>query len=740
MRLLFLLLAAGYAFGQETPGLSEKIDREVEQAIRDKMFPGAVVIVGQKDRILHRKAYGSRAIEPAREAMTLDTIFDIASLTKVTATLPSIAKLYEQGKLRPEDPVTKYLPEFQGGKSPITVRQLMTHFSGLRPDLDLEPEWSGYQTGIGKALIDKPADPPGKKFVYSDINFELLGEMVRRLSGKPLDQFAQEEIFRPLGMTETTFNPPAALRGRIAPTTYDKEKMLRGVVHDPTSRFMGGVAGHAGLFSTADDLTKYARMWINQGGKVLTPATVRKFTENAAPTGQPVMRSLGWDIDSPYSSNRGEVYPVGSFGHTGFTGTTLWIDPSTHSYVILLSNRLHPRQAPNINAVRGRIATLAASFVGAVANHQTETGLDVLEAEKFAPLAGKKVGLITNHTGLDRAGRRNIDVMRAAGVNLAKLFAPEHGITGKEDRNDVGDAIDGPTGLVIYSLYDNGRTRLTPAMLEGLDALVFDIQDAGARFYTYSCTLLYAVEEAGKAKKAFYVLDRPNPITGTHVEGPMLDDSLRSFVGCYDMPVRHGMTFGELATMANAERRWGANLQVVQMKNWRRSDWFDSTGLTWIDPSPNMRSLNAATLYPGIALIEASRNLSVGRGTDAPFEQIGADWINGLDLARALNARNLPGVRFYPTKFTPTDSNFKGKTIEGVRFVITDRGALQSVAMGLEIARTLRDLYPGKIDFEVSKALIGNRRTIDALKSGGEVPVPDLSAFEARRAMYLLYP
>ena len=220
----------------------------------------------------------------------------------------------------------------------------------------------------------------------------------------------------------------------------------------------------------------------------------------------------------------------------------------------------------------------------------------------------------------------------------------------------------------------------------------------------------------------------------------MLDDSLRSFVGCYNLPVRHGLTLGELAMMANAERKLGADLHVVKMKNWLRSDWFDSTGLNWVDPSPNMRSLNAATLYPGIALIEASRNLSVGRGTDAPFEQIGADWIEGRELARVLNARSLPGIRFYPTRFTPTDSNFKGKTIEGVRFVITDRESLRPTVVGLEIARMLQKLYPGKIDFEQSKSLLGNRMLIDALKQGEDVPGFNLGAYEVRRAVYLMYP
>jgi uncharacterized protein YbbC (DUF1343 family)/CubicO group peptidase (beta-lactamase class C family) len=740
MKGALFLFAAALGLGQETFPVSDILDREVEQAIRDKQFPGAVLVVVRNGAVLHRKAYGHRSLKPSREPMTLDTIFDAASLTKIVATTPALMRLYELGKIRVEDPVTKYLPEFQGGKSGITVRDLLTHFSGLRPDLDLTPAWSGYGTGIQKALNDKPAAAPGERFIYSDINFELLGEIVQRVSGMPLDQFVREEIYTPLGMRETMFRPPASLAPRIAPTELDAASgnILRGVVHDPTARFMGGVAGHAGLFTTAADLMRYAEMLLNGG--LFQAAAIRMFTSPSTPPGQPVLYGLGFDIDSPYSSPRGELFPIGSFGHTGFTGTSLWIDPASKSYWILLTNRVHPRGGPNISPVRRRLATVIASAFAGV-----RTGLDVLSAQKFTPLLNRRVGLITNQTGLDREGRRNIDLMRAAGVRLTVLFSPEHGITGKEDRTNLGDAIDGPTGLVIHSLYGNGRYRIPPAMMRDVDTLVFDIQDVGARFYTYSCTMLYALEEAAKAKIPFYVLDRPNPVTGTRVEGPALDDNLQSFAGCYNLPVRHGLTLGELAAMANAERKLSADLHVVKMENWRRSDWFDSTSLTWIHPSPNMRSLNAATLYPGLALIEASKNYSVGRGTDAPFEQIGADWIRGAELAQYLNGRSIPGVRVYPARFTPADSAFKGKSIEGVRFVITDREGLNSIHLGLEVAHALQRLYPAKIDFEQSKSLIGNRKVIDALKAGEEPAAilrlmeGGIAAYEARRKPFLLY-
>ena len=540
-------------------------------------------------------------------------------------------------------------------------------------------------------------------------------------------------------MRDTTFNPAASLKPRIAPTEIDIStgKPWRGVVHDPTARYMGGVAGHAGVFSTADDLARYAEMMLS--GRLFAPATVELFTSPASPPDHPILRGLGWDIDSPYSSNRGDIFPRGtSYGHTGFTGPALWIDPASKSFVVIMTNRVHPKGGRSINEWRRTVATIAASGLGlGPKNAQVMTGLEVLAQSKFAPFEGHQVGLITNQTGIDRQGRRNVDVMLAAGVKVAALFAPEHGITGREDRPDIADARDQTTGLPIRSLYNNGRYRLTPEMLRGVDTLVFDIQDVGARFYTYSCTMLYALEESAKAKLPFYVLDRPNPVTGLHVEGPILDANLQSFAGCYDLPVRHGLTLGELATMANAERKWNADLHVIKMQNWERGDWFDSTDLPWVDPSPNMRSLNAATLYPGLALIESSKNYSVGRGTDAPFEQIGAEWVHGVELADFLNARYIPGVRAYPAHLNPTT--------EGVRFVITDRDQFDSVRLGLEVAYALHELYPGKIDFELSKQLIGSRKVIDALKAGDDPRLieqglmNDLATFMNRRRPFLLY-
>jgi uncharacterized protein YbbC (DUF1343 family)/CubicO group peptidase (beta-lactamase class C family) len=706
--------------------------------------------------------------------MTADTIFDLASLTKVIATTPSLMKLFEEGRFRLNDKITDYIPEFQGGKSGITIRNLFTHFSGLQPDVPLNQPWSGYETGIKLAATDPPAGPPGVRFVYSDINFILLGELVHRLSGQMLNDYARDHIFRPLGMKETMFQPPDTLAPRIAPTerTPQDGPPLRGVVHDPTSRRMGGVAGHAGLFSTAGDLARFAQMMLNggelDGVRLFSPLTVEKFTEPQSPPDQPILRGLGWDIDSPLSGNRGELFPIGSYGHTGFTGTSIWIDPSTRTYVILLANSVHPTPRPALTPLRSKVATIAAAAVGIAArgvtltgynetlnmagvarevarNGQTRTGLDVLEDQKFQPLAGKRIGLITNHTGVDRLGRRNVDLMRQAGLNVAALFSPEHGLMGTQDRPGIQNATDAATGIQVFSLY-GGTLRPTPEMLRGLDALVYDIQDVGARFYTYQTTMAYAMEAAAKAGLPFYVLDRPNPITGTRVEGPLLDAANTSFAGYFPgLPVRHGMTVGELARLYNAEKRMGANLTVIAMEDWRRGDWLDSANLPWIDPSPNLRSLNAALLYPGLCLLEYSKNYSVGRGTDAPFEQVGADFMGGRELAAYLNQRQISGVRTYPTSFTPAESNFKGMRIEGVRFVVTNRELFDSTRLGLELAAALAKLYPGKIDFTANRPLIGSDDVIRRLQAGEDPRAIEQSladsvaAFVKLREPYLLY-
>jgi uncharacterized protein YbbC (DUF1343 family) len=764
------------------------IDAVVTQAIADRKLPGAVVLVGRGDTVLFRKAYGNRAVSPAREAMTLDTIFDLASLTKVVATTTAVMKLVEDGQVRLNDTVASFIPEFgRYGKERLTVRDLLTHTSGLRPDLDLGEKWTGAETAIKLASEEVLTSPAPHRFVYSDINFELLGEIVARVSHTPLDLFVHDRIFEPLGMHETTFKPPASLHARIAPTQMCRAAdapcdlagqagegvMLRGVVHDPTARRMGGVAGHAGLFSTAADLSIFCRMLLDGGAvaghRVLAPLTVSRMTAPATSAAEPNVRGLGWDFDSAYSSNRGELLPLGSFGHTGFTGTSLWIDPATRMYIVFLSSRVHPDGSGDVTPLRARLATIVASAVTAVPAETArelawprtvtqapagvvspapappvQTGIDLLRADGFAQLKGLRVGLLTNHTGKTRDGVATIDALAdAPGVKLTALFSPEHGIRGILDAA-VPSSRDDKTGLPIHSLY-GATTHPTPEMLAGLDAIVIDLQDIGARFYTYITTMGYVLEAAAAHKVKVFVLDRPNPIGGVLIEGPALDPAAVGFTGYFpQMPVRHGMTMGEMAKLFNAEKKIGADLTVIAMKNWRRDEWFDETGLSWINPSPNMRNLYQATLYPGIGAIEGT-NISVGRGTDTPFEQVGAPWVEGQRLSDELNGRRLPGVRFYPVRFTPTSSKLANQECQGVFIVVTDRDAVRPVRVGLEIASALVKLFPGKFEIDAALRLFGSTANLDRVKANDDpgAVAASWSAAEAHwrlmRAKYLLY-
>lgn len=763
------------------------LDPIINNAIEQQQIPGAVLIVGHKGQVVYRKAYGSRSIVPRREPMTFDTIFDCASLTKVVATTTALMQLWEQGKFRMADPVEKYLPEFaQNGKQDVTIRQLMVHYSGLPEDLDLARKWEGKETGYRMAFESTPDRPVGSAFVYSDINFIVLGALVERLSGESLDQYVAKHVFAPLGMKETRFLPSSAWLPRIAPTEEDEDhRLLQGVVHDPTARRMGGVAGHAGLFSTADDLATFAQALLDGGRGVLTSATIAKMTAPQQPVNGTALRGFGWDIDSPFSTNRGELLPVGSFGHTGFTGTSLWIDLTTQTYIVLMTNAVHMSAIPGYEkgsaiSLRTRVATAVAAALAldpaeaekmrastltgynemqsamrklAARNATVKTGIDVLEETRFAALRPTKgggprsIGVLTNQTGVDAEGRRTIDVLAGVpGISLDAIFSPEHGVTGTLDTTNVKNTKDQATGIDVYSVYGGKDSARRPPLevLKRLDAVVIDLADAGVRFYTYETTVGYFLEAAASAGIDVILLDRPDPITGSFVQGPVSDEGHESFTDYLSEPVRQGMTMGELAKMFNGERHIGARLQVIPMQGWQRGDWFDSTGVAWVNPSPNLRDLVEATLYPGVGLIEGT-NVSVGRGTDTPFEVVGSPWIHGRELAGYLNARGIQSVRFVPVTFTPSASNFAAQRCEGVNLVVLDRNLLDATELGVELAAALHKLYPNDFKIEKMQDLLVNQAAYSGLMAG-EDPRRIVEDWEPRvreflevRKKYLVY-
>ncbi len=724
-----------------------QIDRVVAEGIEAGEMPGCVVLVGRRGKIVFRKAYGDRQIKPERIPMTVDAVFDLASLTKPIATATSVMVLWERGRLRLCDPVADHIPEFgQNGKGKITVFELLTHQGGLTPDNALGDYRDGPDKTWARICTLKPRVPPGSKFLYTDVGYIVLGELVRRKSGKSVHEFSRDHIFRPLGMGETGYVPPEPLRQRAVPTEMRDGHWMRGEVHDPRSHLLGGIAGHAGLFSTAADLAVYAQMMLDggqyDGVRVLQPETVRKMTRGYRVSSG--FRGLGWDSKTGYSSNRGKPFSVHAFGHGGFTGTAMWVDPDLELFVIFLSSRLHPDGKGSVNPLAGRIGTIAAEAIRDNRAPSVLTGIGVLRRDGFRQLAGRKVGLITNHTGIDREGTSTVRLLHEAeNVTLAALFGPEHGFVGKLETATIADNRDTATGLPVYSLYGKTR-RPTPKMLSGIDTLVFDIQDIGTRFYTYISTMGYAMEEAAAHGIRFVVLDRPNPIGGVEVDGPVLDPGRESFVAYHAIAVRHGMTIGELAMMFKEERNLDLDLEVIRLEGWRPNDLFDATGLRWINPSPNMRSLTEAILYPGIGLLETT-NLSVGRGTDTPFEIIGAPWINGAQLERALRGAGLPGVSFRAATFTPNASKFRNEICHGVRITITDRASFEPLRAGLEVARQLRILHPDDWNAQAYVRLLGSKRVLDAVEAGETVDEmwaiyrPDLENFKRRRSRFLLY-
>lgn len=616
--LVLALLLAGCATASPP---KPAVDAAILDAIAAGRIPGGVLWIEHEGAVYHR-AYGNRAIEPAVEEMTADTIFDAASITKVIATAPSVARLIERGKVSLDAPVKTYLAEYTDER--VTVRHLLTHTSAIRPGLDLREDWSGYHEGIRRALAQRPLNRPGTIFRYSDVNYILLGEIVRRVSGETLDMFARKNVFEPLGMRDTGFRAVESSTTRIAPT----ENGLRGVVHDPTARRMGGVAGHAGLFTTAVDLAKFARHAMASGlGDDITPSEVA------------IRRAFGFDIDSPYSRPRGDHFPYGSFGHTGWTGGFLWIDPSSRTFYVFLSNRVHPDGKGSVVALQHRLGTLVAESLELATKHPTpvprrvgwvmgggdaQNGIDVLHASNYEALRGMRVGLIANQSAIDRTGNPSVDLIRGApGVTLAAIFTPEHGLRGTADDERIAD--EEYRGIPVFSLYGE-RRKPSREHLANLDALVFDIQDIGTRFYTYISTMGMAMEAAAEARVKFIVLDRVNPIGGDVIEGPLLEGQT-NFTGWHPLPIRHGRTVGELAQQFREERKIDVDLTVVPVQGWSRGQWQDEAGLPWVNTSPNMRSLSAAALYPGIGLLE--RAVSVGRGTPTPFEILGAPYIDG---------------------------------------------------------------------------------------------------------------
>ena len=734
------------------------VDAAVSATIAAGKLGGCVVVIGTRDEILLKRAYGLKEVEPARVPMTLDTVFDLASLTKPVATGSSVMVLASRGAVNLDAPAVTYVPDLAlGGRNAVTVRQLLLHTGGFRPDNPLSDFAQGPVAAWHKIYSAPSRTPPGEKWVYSDVGFMVLGDLVRRVSGKDLASFARDNVFLLLGMTETTFLPTPALKARAAPTEKRDGAWIRGDVHDPRAFALGGVAGHAGLFSTARDLSVFAQAWLRRGAardgtRVVSEDGFAAFT---APHDVPsAIRALSWDMMSPQTHNRGEGLGIHAYGHGGFTGTSLWMEPDAQYFVLFLSNRVHPNGKGEAQELQARIGAIAAQNLakpemavegscdsfGDAKRNDVRTGIDVLKDEHFASLRGRKIALLTNGSAKTRDGTRTLDaIFHADGVTLVRAFTPEHGL-GADREGTIADGRDAATGVPLVSLYG---ANLSPSKdsLSDIDTLVVDLPDVGARFYTYASTMHHAMKAAAEAHVRFMILDRPNPINGADVAGPLAEIASIGLVHHASIPIRHGMTMGELARLLDAEEHLGTRLEIIRARGWRRADYLDATGLSWSPPSPNLRSLTEAVLYPGVAILEGT-NVSVGRGTGSPFEVVGAPYIDGALLAAALSKRNVPGATFTAISFTPDASAFHAEKCGGIRITITDRTQLDPVRVGIALALSLRALYPQTWHAADVNRLLANRAATDALMGStlttttADVEATwqhDLASFRAKR-------
>ncbi len=742
--------------------LADHIEAAVQRAMEQGQIPGAVILIGRGAEVLYHGAMGSRMLIPETRPMEIDTLFDMASVTKPVATATASMQLVEAGEISLRDPVSRFLPQFAGeDRQEATIRHLLTHSSGI-------PAYKNYLHTFGPEI---PASQrrwrvvedicrlplefaPGKGFTYTCLGYILLTSIVEKVSGTTLDRFSSERIFAPLGMADTGFCPSESLLARCAATEPLPEGVLLGVVHDENARYLGGVGGNAGLFSTAADLSRYMQAFLGGGAlgeaRILSPATIALMTtpQSRVPDG---IRSVGWDIDSAYTPQvRGEIAPRDTIGHSGYTGTSIWADAKTGAYTIILTNRVHLGRDKDVSALRREVANIAASELyrePAVrmryrSHTPVLTGLDVAAAQGFPELAGKRIGLIANHTGIDRERRHLLDLLlQAPEVTVGAILSPEHGFAGLLD--EVVPSGEHESGLPIHSLYGETQSP-TPQMLQGLDALVYDIADLGVRFYTYTTTMTLCMKAAAEAGIGFVVLDRPNPINAVDIEGPVLDKPYNVLSSWHPVPLRHGLTSGELARWSVGEYGIGCDLSVVQCRGYKRRMWFDDMGLPWINPSPNMRNLKQAILYPAIGTLE-STNISVGRGTDTPFELFGAPWMDGDRLARRLNDLEMTGLSFVPIQFTPDTREFAGELCHGVYVMLEDRHLLRPVEAAVRIALVLRELWPDVFKYEKLHHLLGSRAAVEAigaLRSAEEIVAgwdEGIEAYRRKRSGYLLY-
>jgi len=676
------------------------IKKAFKNALEESHAPGGVLYIGSKDSTHLHIASGQRQTFPKSKPAKKDTLYDMASITKVVGTVTAIMQLKEQGKLSLEQSVTDFVPLME--LKDMTLKHLLTHTSGLVAVERYFTSMTSLDRMLQRYAKEGIERLPDIEHLYSDVGFMLLGRVVEEASRESLDVYTKKNIFDPLEMNRTSYNPPEEWLKNCAPTENDpwRQKLVHGEVHDENTWAVGGVSGHAGIFSTASDMAKFCRGLMD--GTILSVDSVREMTSMNIKPLYP-WQGLGWQID-PWSTKKTGFLPSRTaFGHTGWTGTSIWIDPDRDLFTILLSNTCHPNREDRDNeTLRRTIHTAVGNSFYAKTN--LHTGLDRLARENFKIVEDRTFALLTNHAAVDQHGRHVLDVLGfAPKLQIKRLYSPEHGIRGQAE---AGEKIAGQESSVpVTSLYGKRKAPSSEELAE-IDVFLIDLQDIGARYYTYMATMKACLEACAQASVPVVVLDRPNPVNGITIEGPIAQNTT-SLVSCTAIPIRHGMTMGELAVwfQENDLKGLGLKLDINYLDNWQPRRMFDECTYPWVAPSPNMPDAETALVYVGTCLIEGT-NLNEGRGTETPFKIVGAPWLNAQKLLKLISSDDHAGCRLEAAKYTPvsipgksTNPKFKDEECEGIRIHVENPTKVHGFQVALAIITGIRELHPDQLEF-----------------------------------------
>ncbi|MFP4502964.1 MAG: serine hydrolase [Candidatus Hydrogenedentota bacterium] len=724
--------------------MAAELRKALHEAVRRANAPGAVAYVGDREHTYLHAAAGARQRVPHTLPAERGTIYDLASLTKVLATTTAFMMLVEAGEVALDQPAGTVVPHSSFNR--FTFRHLITHTAGLSPMKPWYRDAASLTDMLNRAANLALAWRPGTRRQYSDIGFMILGRAIELIAGDTLDAFCRKRIWQPLGMTRTDFRPPAAWHADCAPTEECRwrNRIVLGEVHDENAYAAGGVCGHAGLFSTAADLAEFCRGLL--AGKVLRPDTLDVMCRPDHVPTYP-WQAIGWKRDPWSESIEGFLPSRAAIGHTGWTGTSLWIDRDTGVFAILLSNTCHPGRTGR------KHRTLRRTFYTAVAERyfypvrtNTHTGLDRIVWNHYRPLIGKRIALLTNHAALDAAGRPILEVIRMQPeIILSRLYSPEHGLYGQAEAGAQVASQAGGT-VPVTSLY-GGRKQPADDELRGIELFVIDLQDVGARYYTYAHTMKVCLAACAASRTPVLVLDRPNPVNGAVLEGP-LPTTADSPVCWGKVPIRHGMTFGELARFFEKHERdcSRVTLDVAPLGSWMPHFHHHQCELPWMPPSPNVPAPDTALLYVGTCLFEGV-NLNEGRGTQTPFHVFGAPWLDSTAVIDAIEPAIAAGIALRPTLYTPTAiagkasaPRYQDQLCRGIRLHITDHQAARPFALVVGLLRAIRQVHADRFAFHDNFDVLAGgpwlRTQIEAGRTSAEITTelaPALAAFDRAR-------